>query len=309
MTAALQFTVFLGSTVVFGPSDRPATAEVVSQILEYARLDGMIVPPSLLESLCSSAETLTKVKKLQYVQYAGAPLRKEIGDLIAKDVRLVAAIGSTEAGAWFSRVRDDAEWNYYAFMKGTGIELERREDNLYEVVFRRKEEYRRWQQIFDVYPDLDVFRTKDLFSKHPMKDDLWQYVGRADDIVNLSHGKDLDAVKLEGIIEGHPRVRCALVGGEGRQKPFLILEVLEELPEGSATSLDSNSSWRQGVIDEIWPVVEEANKSCVETIQLTKELTLLAGVDRRLPRTAKGTVARREAARLYKEQIDELYAE
>lgn len=177
MTVALQFTVFLGSTIVFGPSDRPATAEVVSQILDHARLDGMIVPPSLLEGLCGNDEALTKVKQLKYVQFAGAPLRKEVGDMIAREVRLVSAIGSTEAGAWFPRVQEAADWNYSSFMKGTGVEFEHRGEDLFELVFRRQDEYRRWQQIFDVYPDLEVFHTKDLFTKHPTKHDLWAYAG------------------------------------------------------------------------------------------------------------------------------------
>ncbi|KAL8898242.1 MAG: hypothetical protein Q9207_006806 [Kuettlingeria erythrocarpa] len=309
MTATLQFTVFLGSTVVFGPSDRPATVEVVSQILDHARLDGMIVPPSLLEGLCGKDETLTKVQQLEYVQFAGAPLRKEVGDMIAREVRLVPAIGSTEAGAWFPRVQEAADWNYSSFMKGTGIAFEHRGDNLYELVFRRQDEYRRWQQVFDVYPDLDVFHTKDLFTKHPTKHDLWAYAGRADGIVNLSHGKDLHAAKLERIIESDPRVRCALVGGEGRLHPFLILELSTQLSEGAAgSSADTKSSTQQAQIDDIWPVVEEANQSCIESVRLTKGLTLIAGPDKPFPRTAKGSIARHDSAAMYGEQIDALYA-
>ncbi|KAL8834221.1 MAG: hypothetical protein Q9170_003852 [Blastenia crenularia] len=297
-------TVFLGATIVFGPTDQPPTTEVLTKILDYGALDGIIVPPSMLENLCNNADSLAKVKQLKYVQYAGAPLIKEIGDKIANDVRLTAAIGSTEAGAWFPRVHHDADWDYYSFMKGTGIEFEHQGNNLYELVFRRKEEYKKWQQIFDVFPDLDVFRTKDLFSKHPTKEDRWQYAGRADDIVNLSHGKDLHAATLEKIIEGHPSVRCALVGGEGRQTPFLVVELSEEPSDDSAALA---SVRRQEQIDKIWPVVEQANESCIESVRLTKELTLLAKAEKPLRRTAKGTVARRESAALYTGEIEALY--
>ncbi|KAL9053698.1 MAG: hypothetical protein Q9206_003833 [Seirophora lacunosa] len=296
MTAALQFTVFLGSTIVFGPAERPTTAEVVSQILDHARLDGMIVPPSLLEGLCGNDETLNKVKRLKCVQYAGAPLRKEVGDLIAREVRLVSAIGSTEAGAWFPKVQEAADWNYSSFMKGTGIDFERRGDDLYELVFRRQDEYRRWQQIFDIYPDLDVFHTKDLFIKHPTKADLWAYAGRADDIVTFSHGIDVHAAKLEEIIESDPRIRSALVGGEGRSRPFLILEL-----SGAAEST------QQAQVDDIWSVVEQANGLCLESVRLTKRLTLIAGADKPLRRTAKGTIARHDSAALYQDEIDMLY--
>lgn len=309
MTTALQMTVFLNSTVIFGPTDRPATADVVSQVLAHARLDGIIVPPSVLEDLCRDDETLKQVKDLKYVHFAGAPLRKDVGDIIAKDVHLVSFIGSTEAGPWFPRVRNYVAWSYASFMKGTGIDFEPRNDSLYELVFRRREEYKRWQLIFDVYPNLDVFRTKDLFIKHPIEDDLWEYAGRADDIVTLSSGLDLYAAKLERTIEAHPRVRCALVGGVGRQSPFLIVEFTELIAEDSARSHALlSSSEEQDRIDEIWTVVEEANKSCVASVRLTIGLTAVASVGKSLPRTSKGTVARRAAELLYKEQIVDMYA-
>ncbi|KAL9598405.1 MAG: hypothetical protein Q9219_004495 [cf. Caloplaca sp. 3 TL-2023] len=304
MTAALQFTVLLGATIVFGPADQPATTNVVSQILEYAKLDGIVVPPSLLESLCSDAHSLARVRRLRYVQYAGAPLSKDVGDKISDHVRLVAAIGSTEAGAWFPRIQDNDDWTHYSFMKGTGIEFEDRGNGMYELVFRRKDEYKRWQQIFDVYPDLDVFRTNDLFLKHPTEADLWAYAGRGDDVVNLSHGKDVHAAPLEKIIEGHPLIQCALIGGEGRQAPFLIVEL-----SGSAASPEVDPSWRQRHVDDIWPVVQKANELCVGSIQLTKELTLLTKASKPLRRTSKGTVARRESLALYTSEIESLYTE
>ncbi|KAI4175376.1 MAG: hypothetical protein LQ348_006188 [Seirophora lacunosa] len=226
MTTALQMTVFLNSTVIFGPPDRPATADVVSQVLAHARLDGIIVPPSVLEDLCRDDETLKQVKDLKYVHFAGAPLGKE-----------------------------------------------------------------------------------DLFVKHPTEDDLWEYAGRADDIVTLSSGLDLHAAKLERIIEAHPRVRCALVGGVGRQNPFLIVEFTELIAEDSARNHALlSSSEEQDRIDEIWTVVEEANKSCVASVRLTIGLTAVASVGKSLPRTSKGTVARRAAELLYKEQIVDMYA-
>ncbi|KAL9049734.1 MAG: hypothetical protein Q9206_005382 [Seirophora lacunosa] len=225
MTTALQMTVFLNSTVIFGPPDRPATADVVSQVLAHARLDGIIVPPSVLEDLCRDDETLKQVKDLKYVHFAGAPLGKE-----------------------------------------------------------------------------------DLFVKHPTEDDLWEYAGRADDIVTLSSGLDLHAAKLERIIEAHPRVRCALVGGVGRQNPFLIVEFTELIAEDSARNHALlSSSEEQDRIDEIWTVVEEANKSCVASVRLTIGLTAVASVGKSLPRTSKGTVARRAAELLYKEQIVDIY--
>lgn len=81
-------------------------------------------------------------------------------------------MGTTEAAASFIQLRNDDDWNYYRFRPGVGIGFEQRTTGLYELVFVRKAELERWQQIFHVYPDLDRFPTKDLFRKHRSEPEL-----------------------------------------------------------------------------------------------------------------------------------------
>ncbi|KAI9870878.1 MAG: hypothetical protein M1830_003674 [Pleopsidium flavum] len=300
MTVALQMTVFLGTVVVFGPADKPATAAIVDQILEFGDVAGTMLPPSLLEDLCRNPSMLERVRKLQYVHYAGAPLSVATGNLISQHVKLVPAIGSTEAGAYFPGVRNDPDWNYYSFRPSMGVEFEQRTKELYELVFRRKQECERWQQVFFVYPDVDYFPTKDLWAKHPTKPDLWDYAGRTDDLVILSHGEDLHASKMEAEITNHPTIRSAIIGGEGRKRPFLILELERETEvpkEGKKTENDG-----------LWSAVEKANEQCSEYVRLSKELTMFTEPTKPFVRTAKGTAARRECLTLYKDEISALYA-
>ncbi len=300
MTVALQMTVFLGTVVVFGPGDKPATAAIVDQIFEFGNVAGTMLPPSLLEDLCRNPSMLERVRKLKYVHYAGAPLSIATGNLISQHVKLVPAIGSTEAGAYFPRLRNDPDWNYYSFRPCMGVEFEPRTKDLYELVFRRRQECKRWQQIFFVYPDVDYFPTKDLWAKHPTKPDMWDYAGRTDDLVILSHGEDLHASKMEAEIMNHPNIRSAIIGGQGRKRPFLILEL------GSETEVSKTEEKTE--IDRLWSVVEKANEQCSDYVRLSKELTMLAEPTKPFVRTAKGTVARRECLTLYKEEISDLYA-
>ena len=297
MTMILQFTVFLGQVFVYGPAKGVATSETVAQVFKYGKVKGAILPPSLLEEMAKSPEQLECLKRLKYVQYAGAPLSKPIGDLIAKDLKLMPCIGSTETGSWFPKVRNDDDWNYFTFRPSTGIEFDQKTEDSYELVFRRKPEYEKWQQIFHIFPELHEFGTKDLFSKHPTKENLWAYVGRLDDMVNFSNGQSIRASGLEAVIVTNPHVRTALVGGDTRHRPFLLLEMLDQ---------DSMRSPHER-IEQVWPTIEKANDLCLDEVKLVPELTMLAKPSKPFPRTTKGTIARREVLKMYQDEIEALY--
>lgn len=314
MTVALQLTVFEHTIMVVGPASLPATAELVSQIFRYGAVVAAMLPPSLLEDLCASPSSLALIRsQLKQVYFCGAPLPKAVGALISPYVTLMPAIGSTEAGGYIVKVRTDdtnpnEDWSYYSFHPSMGYVFEpRTKSGLYELIFRRQPEYERWQQVFHVYPTLDEFPTKDLWAKHPARDGLWEYAGRTDDLVILSHGEDLYASKMEATIEEHADIKAALIGGEGRKKPFLILE-LASSAQGVEMGSEEGFAALNSVIERLWPVVEKANEQCSEYVQLSKQLTMLTSPLRPFLRTAKDTVARRDSLGLYKDEISALYA-
>ena len=205
MLLALQMTVFLSTVMVMGPvSMLPPTAETVAQIVRHAAVESSSMPPSLIEDLCADSSSLELIRKqVKYIDFAGAPLPKRVGDLLAPYLRLMPGIGSTEAGPYWPRARNDdpnlaEDWKWYSFRPSIGIFFEQRtKDDLYELVFRRRKGCERWQQIFHIYPDLDEYPTKDLWAKHPTREGLWEFAGRMDDLVILSHGEDLFATKIE----------------------------------------------------------------------------------------------------------------
>lgn len=75
---------------------------------------------------------------------------------------------------------------------------------------------RTFQWLFHSFQDLDEWRPKDLFQRHPAKPTLWRYVGRKVDVTVLSNGKKFTPVDFEKLVEGHPRVTGALVVGKNR---------------------------------------------------------------------------------------------
>ncbi|MCJ1383912.1 hypothetical protein MMC17_007026 [Xylographa soralifera] len=215
MTVALQMTVFLNTVVVIGlASLGPATAASVTKILEFGNVAGAMMPPFLIEALACDLVGLERQQDLKYIYFAGAPVSKSFAKKLIGHVKLQPGMGTTEAGAYFIQIRSSDDWNYYRFRPGIGVELEQKTAELYELVFVRKAELERWQQLFQVYPGLDRFPTKDLFRKHPSEPNLWQYAGRTDDLIVFSHGEDLYASDIEAEIEKHPNVAAALIGGD-----------------------------------------------------------------------------------------------
>ena len=301
MTTVLQMPVLLGTVVVVGPADQPATPKLLDQIMNFGKVSGVILPPSLLEDICRDPKMLEQVRKLKYVHYAGASLKKSTGDLISRHVKLISALGSTEAGPYFVEYHGDSEWSYHQFCPSIGLTFEPRTEDLYEAVFCKKDGLERWQQIFAVYPHLDRFPTNDLMTRHPTKPDRWAVVGRGDDLITLSHGNSLPASGLETIITSHPDIRAAIIGGNGRARPFLILDVLRDQIPANIGRQDADA------IEHIWPVLEKANLSCIEIVKLTRELTILASRSKPIVLTAKGTMMRQATIDLYKDEINSVY--
>ena len=298
MTAALQWTTFLNMILVVGPPRTASSAETL-QILEYGKASGAVLPPSLIDEICRNPEDVTKLRRLEYIYFAGAPLSASSADHLVGHCKVQPGMGSTEAGAYFISIRNDDDWQYYCFRPSMGVDFEQRTPELYELMFRRRPELLRWQQVFHVYTDVDVFYTKDLWIRHPYKPDLWRYGARADDLVILSHGECLWASEMESIIERHPYVKAALIGGQGKPRPFVLIEL-----DGSSTALEDSHNSN---LAETWPVIAQANEKCSEYVRLSKDLVIFTQAQKPLPRTVKNTVPRQPSFDLYTLEIERLY--
>lgn len=218
---------------------------------------------------------------------------------MAPHTRLITCIGSTEAGGYFLKLRHDTEdWDYITFNSHAGAEFEPRLGGLHELVFIRKPECA-LQQIFLLYPHLDRFETNDLWVEHPTRKGLWKIVGRTDDYVYLAHGDGLYASTMEKEIERHELVQAALIGGHGKAKPMVLIEMVPEA---------SDDKQRDDLPVSLVPYLEKANAQCHPSVQLSVKLVLVAKPNKPLVRTIKGSVARLPSLKLYEEAINEMYA-
>ncbi|GLI73630.1 hypothetical protein PoHVEF18_001850 [Penicillium ochrochloron] len=101
-------------------------------------------------------------------------------------------------------------------------EFRHRMDDLHELVVLRSSDYPDAQPVFALFPNLEEYETRDLFSPHPELPDLWMHRGRRDDLVVLLNGEKTNPISFEAEITAHPDVRGALVAGNKRVEACLI---------------------------------------------------------------------------------------
>lgn len=295
--------IFHGSLPILLPRDspKPLNAEYVDEVIQRTSPDYGGFPPSILKELCKHENMLNRLSKFQAVGYAGAPLEKWVGDLlIERGVQILVGIGSVETSSLPVYLpRDCEDWSYYRFSEATGIFMEPFSDDLHELVIRKTPESEDFQAVFKIYPQLNEWRTKDLYRRHPdpAKSDYWLYVGRGDDFVKLSWLAKFHASEVESAIGKHPLVEIVFMAGDGRDSPCLLVDLVE----------GEKSRSKEELMDEIWSAVEEVNKANAEPVRIKKELILLADPLRSFKRLGKGTLDRRGTLEAYRADIDRLY--
>lgn len=301
MVAVLQSAVWLGTVLVLGPTNKPPTAPIADQVLQFGEVVGFAAPPILIRALCRQTETFERLKKLKFVQWAGAPLDETTGNMLCHHVKMSPAFGTTECGPYFTRLcNDPTDWKYYWFCQGQGIDfVPVSSSSSYELIFRKGSEAR-WQQIFLLFPDLEEYRTKDMFQRHPTKDYLWLYSGRTDDVVMLANGKGLDASDLETVMMRHSAVQCAIVGGDGRNSPFLILELNPEIVQ----PLDNKND----MLFKARSAIDSANELCPDFAKISDDFILFVRPGKPVLRSMKDSALRKETLALYSDDIKTLYS-
>ena len=294
--AMMVRTVFGNTILIFGPRDRMSTPRTALDILDYAGAQKAFLSPGLLEEFANMPGTLDKLAKLDEIVYGGGVLSERTGSKISSATRLTNLWGSTENGMNLLLQADREDWGYIAFEPNyNGIEWRQEGENLYEMVFIRKSDTARYQSTFATYPEAEEWATRDIWSKHPTKAHHWRYEGRLDDLICYKDGNKYHPIGTETRLCSHPLIKSALMFGDRRMQPVLLLEL-------------RGSFDREDAREKIWPTVAEENALAPSIGQIAKTHILLASAEKPFLRVAKGTVQRRLTIDLYKTEIDELYA-
>ncbi|KAI4118539.1 MAG: hypothetical protein LQ345_001424 [Seirophora villosa] len=291
--------------VVLPPVGQPLSAEATDLIYQYGDVQSSCLPPAILQGLVKKAQSLQRLRRMRFIITGGALLPKSFGDAVrSAGTEVYNMIASTESGMMQHLAVGQDEWEYMRFGQQSGVEFKPHSDGLYEMVIVRKQALGGQQAVFELFPDIDSFSTKDLFSPHPnpQKSDFWLCQGRIDDVLVLLNAEKVNPTTMEMVIESSPDVKSALVMGQDRFQTCLLLDPMSEEATGSPGAT-------QTFLDNAWPYVEQANRGSPSHARILRPLLFVTTPSKPMCRTSKGTVNRRQTTKLYAEEVDSLYQE
>ncbi|KAL4934737.1 hypothetical protein BDV06DRAFT_229586, partial [Aspergillus oleicola] len=240
---------------------------------------------------------------LPYLFYTGSALPETAGRIVSSKITVYSQLGSSEAGGFpqlrFYNPSFSETTQYHYFNPIIQPQFRHHLDDLYELVILRSSEVPEVQPVFSMFPNLNEWETRDLFSPHPSIPNLWKHRGRRDDIIVFLNGEKTNPVTFEEHVSRHPAVRSALVAGNQRFEASLLLE--------PATVQDQSKAAQLELIETVWPAIEEANAQCPAHARVSKSKILVVDVAKPMLRAGKGTVQRAGTVQLYRDEIDALY--
>ncbi|KAL6711458.1 hypothetical protein ACN47E_004392 [Coniothyrium glycines] len=298
--AGLMDTAFNNTTIVIGPP-RPVTAEIFEGMLKHADIDAASCLPSTLEDVARKPHILAKLKRLRFVTCIGGTLSQDAGDMISQYTVLHTLTGSSEANIVVQHSTDREDWPYICINPTcNGIQM-RPVASLYELVYVRDPQHIDFQGIFKLYPNLLEFSTQDLYSRHPTKPHHWRHEGRKDDLILFRNGWKFCPMVHERLIESHSMVQYAIVVGNGKEKPAVIVQL-------HAQYYTENASEQAATLDHIWPYIARANNVVETYSQLERRYVIFAKAVKPFVILERGGVDRKATMELYAKETEELYA-
>ncbi|EKM50758.1 uncharacterized protein PHACADRAFT_153008 [Phanerochaete carnosa HHB-10118-sp] len=278
-----------------------------------AKCTGILTVPAFVEAWARLKGDVEYLKTLKIVVFGGGPLPSKVGDeLIVEGVNLYPWYGGTEFGP-HTRVFDmdessnpapngktRADWEWLSFSDRVTCRWVSEGDSTFELQLLTCATHRPNVENLE---DTRGYATNDLWKPHPSKEGLWRIIGRKDDVIVLSLGEKVVPIPQEGVISSSRIVQGAVMFGRGKSQ----CGVLVEPRKGHAISLNDVNALLK-FRNKLWPVVEEANRTAPAFARIFKEMIIVTDRARPLPRTAKGTVVRKQALKAYEKEIDSLYA-
>ncbi|KAI1630502.1 hypothetical protein EDD37DRAFT_672726 [Exophiala viscosa] len=295
MQSQVVLPILYRSTLVMFPPDQPATGETLSAIMSQMKVRVAYCPPAILEQLVRVPAGLEQAAKLDFIMYAGGPLAPFAGDQLSKVTDVGQMYGSTETGIVPCLFPRREHWAWFEWHPAYGVDMQHQGNDIYEQVLNHDARLTWIRTVQQTFPGVKEWRTKDLFGLHPTNRNLWQYRGRTDDVLVLSNGEKLNPLGMEKIIESHPAVMGAIIVGQSRFQPSLLIEPRVQ-PEDT-----------ESFVEEIWPTVQMANAYGPAHGKISKTYIAVSTSGKPFIRAGKGTIVRQKTTDLYASGIDQLY--
>lgn len=299
LMSGLIMNVFYGCPGILLPSARPISTPLILETMEYTKPGIAVLAPSTLEEVIMSPKGAELLSQCLQVQYGGGALAPHASEEVSKYTQLQSVLGTTEAGVLPTYVLEDGlqDHEYLRFNPNQpGIEFRQQDSGLFEIVLVRHSGPS-FFFIFETFPHLQEYRTKDLFQPHPSKPGLWKHVGRTDDVIVLSNAEKVVPSILQNHLQRAPLVKDAIIVGQNRPAVAAIIELSE----------DSESADLIQIRTDLEPYIEIANRDVPSHSKLSSDMIIFTSKKKPMTRVGKGTVSRHATIGSYETELEALY--
>ncbi|KAK4921315.1 hypothetical protein LTR66_016682, partial [Elasticomyces elasticus] len=143
--------------------------------MRHFSLRAVSCAPSILEQIVQEDGGLQMAANLDFVIYTGGPLSPAAGDALSKATDVCQLYGQSETGVIAALVPRREDWAFFEFQPAYGHTMELVGDEEYEMVIERDMSLAWMRGMCHTFPEMEVWRTHDVFKPHPTKKDLWRF--------------------------------------------------------------------------------------------------------------------------------------
>lgn len=286
----------VGKTVCFPSPDRFASAQHIVELVERSKAASMMTVPFLLEDIISvpDGKGISALSKLDFVGTGGSALSAATGaTLIANKVQLLNLYGTTETGPLTKTFvpKDNYDWKYFRLRSDIQFSISELDSYNGE---------RRFRLTVSPFGASKPFEIADqLIRNDEYPDTDFAAVGRDDDVIVMATGEKVNPLLLETELTQSGMVKSAIVFGVDRFEIGLIVEPIHQLKDEKE---------RDEFKDMIWPTIIKANEKMDATANIySPESIIVVPAETIIPRTDKGSIARKEVYQLLEADIDRFY--
>lgn len=256
--------------------------------------------PSILEEiyLLEDGKGIDALLPLRFVAVGGAAMKLSVAEpLVAAGVHILNHSGVTELGAIAPIMIPEPDYDFHY--------LRLREDLNLRIESVDGGESGMFRLIGLPLGSDTEFVVQDLLTTNPNNPGReFRIMGRADDLIVLATGEKVRPTLLEQHVSENPLVKGAVCFGEGR---FQLGLLIEAAPNVSLDPTDAQSV--SDYLDTIWPSIALGNDHTDAHGRVTRGMIVVTTPSTRpLVRTPKGSIPRNDNMKLFKDEIEEVYA-
>ncbi|KAL5051268.1 hypothetical protein BDW71DRAFT_51303 [Aspergillus fruticulosus] len=284
----------VGKTVCFPPGSTVPSAGAALDLLRISKAASFMTVPSILEDIASVGdEGIQALAGLDFVTFGGGILKPSVGERMAVNgVRLLNHYGTTESGplAPIFVPRDDYNWRFFRLRDELRLQLEEISPNGNERRFKLTTFPFGWEQPFEIQDQL--------VCNPDFPDSDFNAVGRNDDTIVLATGEKVQPQILEAMLCESSLVKSAIAFGEHQFEIGVLVQPAADIPPREYNQLKG----------QLWPLVIRANERMDGHARIqSSEAVLIVPSTVAIPRTDKGSIARKDVYKMFEAEIARVY--